>query len=681
MIRYICRGLKVFCFYLSVLSLCRLVFCLWLQEYWGAGTGAGELVTALWLGTRLSIQTAGVLVLLTMVPAGIVTAFSRRLGQGAERLLSWLVLSVTSILFVASFPYYRQFHSRFHQLLFNAGNDDMYALLVSLVQEFSLPLRLAGALLLGYGLWRLMYVMLGSFSASEADGRTRRVMGLSYREAAAPGSFGGFLRFRHGSWCRGVILAAVLYVLGRLVIFGGSWGWETALEWENVGVTNDAFMNEAILDDYQAIYRGYRMNNRLLACNGLNFTAEQIKNLAAARAGLPPDSDNLDDYLRRSAGGAAIAKPRQIFLLVSESYANWPLLDKYADLHIAEGMRRLIAEPDTDYCPAMLPNGASTISALTGVVTGLADANLYLTTMPESFGAPYITALAPQMERLGYETAFWYAGPATWERIGAFTRAQGFQHFYGRGDMPEWAEGSVWGCDDEYLYDQVLKEVSPDRESFNVIMNASNHSPYSVDVAGKGFDEEAVRRVLPKEVQGDEWLLRELGHYWYADREMARLVAALKERYPECLIMIVGDHADRYNIDKTPSMYERYAVPFIVTGKGVHKGILLPDSAGSQIDIGPTLIELIAPKGFEYYAVGASLSRDNRQGVNYGFWITRDFIGEADRVPLEPVQIEGSQGRGFDEQALQQYIDTVRSVSWWRPKYGPVLDERLLEGR
>ena len=156
MIRYICRGLKVFCFYLSVLALCRLVFCLWLQEYWGADSGTGELVTALWLGTRLSIQTAGVLALLTMVPAGMVTAFSRRLGQGAERLLSWLVLSVTSILFVASFPYYRQFHSRFHQLLFNAGNDDMYALLVSLVQEFNLPLRLAGALLLGYGLWRLM---------------------------------------------------------------------------------------------------------------------------------------------------------------------------------------------------------------------------------------------------------------------------------------------------------------------------------------------------------------------------------------------------------------------------------------------------------------------------------------------------------------------------------------------
>ena len=678
MINYVYRGLKVFLFYLSVLSLCRLIFCLWLQEYWAPGTGWGELQTTLWLGTRLSIQTAGVLTLAAMVPAGLCTAVSVAWGQRLERALNGFLLAVTSVMFVASFPYYRQFHSRFHQLLFNAGNDDMYALLVSLVQEFNLPVRLAGALLLGGALWWLLYRLIGSFG-SGSDGRADRVTGLQYRS----GGFAGGRHLKAGSavWCRRLALAAGLYVLGRLVVFGGSWGWETALEWENVGVTNDAFMNEAVLDDYQAVYRGYRMNNRLLACNGLNFTAEQIRLLAAARAGMPADSDNLDTYLRRSAGGAVIERPRQVFLIVSESYANWPLLDKYARLHIADGMRELITGEDSDYCPTMLPNGASTISALTGVVTGLADANLYLTTMPESFAGPYITALAPQMERLGYDTAFWYAGPASWERIGAFTGAQGFRHFYGRGDMPEEAEGSVWGCDDEYLYAEVLKGVRPDTDSFNVIMNASNHSPYSVDVAGKGFAAEAVRQALPEAVRGDEWLLRELGHYWYADRELARFVAALKERYPDCLIAIVGDHADRYNIDKLPSMYERYGVPFIITGRGVHKGTLLPDSAGSQIDIGPTLIELIAPKGFEYYAVGGSLSRDNRQGVNYGFWITRDFIGEADRAPLEPVQIEGSQGRSINEAALQQYIDTVRSVSWWRPKYGPVLDERLLEGR
>lgn len=664
MMNCIYRGLKVFLYYLSVLSLCRLIFCLVLHEYWGPDTGWQDLLQTLWLGSRLSIQTAGILALFTAVPAGLITILSRLWGRRLESLLSGIVLTITSILFVASFPYYGQFHSRFHQLLFNAGNDDMYALFVSLVQEFNLPLRLTGALLLAFCLWRgLKYF-------------------LAWRDTSPRSTYSLYAKTSRGKrLAKGIAMALVLYVLGRLIVFGGSWGWETALEWENVGVTKDSFMNEAILDDYQAIYRGYRMNNRMLACNGLNFTAEQIQQLAGELAGRSADSNNLDDYLRREAQGAQVAKPKQIFLIVSESYANWPLLDKYSNLHIADGMKGIIAGEDADYCNAMLPNGASTISAMTGVTTGLADANLYLTTMPESFKQPYVTAIAPQMEKLGYTTNFWYAGPATWERIGAFTEAQGFQHFYGRGDMPEEAEGSVWGCDDEYLYAQVLQGVSPDTSSFNVILNVSNHSPYTVDVAAKGFDADKLRQALPPEAAKDDWLVNELGHYWYADRELAGFVKNLKAKYPDCLVLIVGDHADRYNIDKQPSMYERYVVPFVVTGAGVHKGTLLPDSAGSQIDIGPTIIEMVAPKGFAYYAIGSSLTRNNRQGVNYGFWITRDFMGEADRIPLEPVQIEGSQGRPINEPALQHYIDAVRSISWWRPKYGPVLDEALLKDR
>lgn len=664
MMNCIYRGLKVFLYYLSVLSLCRLIFCLILHEYWGPNTGWEDLLQTLWLGSRLSIQTAGILALFTAVPAGLINILSHLWSRRVESFLSGIVLTITSILFVASFPYYGQFHSRFHQLLFNAGNDDMYALFISLVQEFNLPLRLAGALLLAFCLWRGLKYFL-----AWGEAKPRNAYSLYTKPSCGK------------SIAKGIAMALVLYVLGRLIVFGGSWGWETALEWENVGVTKDSFMNEAILDDYQAIYRGYRMNNRMLACNGLNFTAEQIQQLAGELAGRSADSNNLDDYLRREAQGAQVAKPKQIFLIVSESYANWPLLDKYSQLHIADGMKGIIAGEDADYCNAMLPNGASTISAMTGVTTGLADANLYLTTMPESFKQPYVTAIAPQMEKLGYTTNFWYAGPATWERIGAFTEAQGFQHFYGRGDMPEEAEGSVWGCDDEYLYAQVLQRVSPDTSSFNVILNVSNHSPYTVDVAAKGFDADKLRQALPPEAAKDDWLVNELGHYWYADRELAGFVKNLKAKYPDCLVLIVGDHADRYNIDKQPSMYERYVVPFVVTGAGVHKGTLLPDSAGSQIDIGPTIIEMVAPQGFAYYAIGSSLTRSNRQGVNYGFWITRDFIGEADRIPLEPVQIEGSQGRPINEPALQHYIDAVRSISWWRPKYGPVLDEALLKDR
>lgn len=652
------KGLKVFLFYLAVLSLCRAFFIFWMQGYMGPSATERDICLALWRGLRLSCQTAGILTLVSFLPALALTFFWEKGERMAWKVLTGAVLVAFSVLYVASFPYYRQFHSNFNQLVFNAVNDDMYALFVSFVQELYLPVRLAGALLLAYVLWRGLQAFLGwNFFDT---GKWNLPMPLRFLGR--------------------LVFLGMLYLVALLGMFGGALGWETQVDWENSGITRDEFLNEAILDNFQALYRGYSMNHRMLACNGLDFTAEDIRNLAAILAHRPPDSDNLDDYLRRKAGGAQVPKPRHVFVVLSESYANWPLLDKYQNLHIADGMRGVIAEEDSDYCPTFLPDGASTVSAVMGVVTGFADANLYLTTMPEAFAEPYPTAGAPQMERLGYQTNFWYAGPATWERIGAFTKAQGFRNFYSRGDFGD-VPGSVWGCEDEFLYREILSRLG-DGPSYNVILNASNHSPYDVDVAAKGFDASRVREALPVEVQQDEWLLKELGHYWYADRELARFIHAVKEKYPDSLFVVVGDHGDRYNIDKVPTTYERYGVPFIVTGQGIHKGILLPDSAGSQIDIVPTLIELIAPKDFEYMALGGSLTRENRQGVNYGFWITRQSIGKADTVPLVAESLDGSEALpSLDDAAMQNYINAIRSISWWRPKYGPILDEARLEGR
>lgn len=656
------RGLKVFLFYLSVLSICRGIFLALMSEYMGAGTGSADVGLALFGGTKLSVQTAGIIMLVILVPAWAGNIVSSRMERLLGRVMSGIVSLVTAVLFLGSFPYYRQFHSRYHQIMFNATNDDMYALTVSLIQEFNLPLKLAAAVVLAAGLWWLLDRFIGL--------QVAEILGLN----------GCLKRFgTAGAWIERVGLVVVVFTAGRLAFFGGSFGWETAVNWENAGITKDPFLNEVILDDYQAVYRGYRMNGRLLACNGLDFTTDQIKMLAAHVSNKPADSDNLEYYMKRSAQGAQIEKPQHVFVILSESYANWPLLSKYSQLHIADGIKGIIAGEDAEYCRSFLPAGGSTVSAVTSVVTGLADANLYLTTMPESFDKPYATAIAPQMSRLGYKTNFWYAGPATWERVGAFTIGQGFDHFYGKGDMPSDAEGSVWGCDDEYLYRAVLDGTPADKASFNIILNVSNHSPFNVDLESKGFVRQAVIDALPDEAKGDDELVTELGHFWYADRELAKFVTEIKKKYENSLIIIVGDHAERYNIDKTPSVYERYSVPFIMTGKSVHKGLLLPDAAGSQIDIGPTLVEMIAPQGFEYFAVGSSLTRNNRMGINYGVWITHDYAGEADTAQLLPVPIDGG-GKSIDLNELQQYIDAMRSISWWWPKYGPILRPELLEG-
>lgn len=656
----ILKGLKVFVFYLAVLSVFRMFFIFWMASYMGAGTGSHDVLTAIWRGTRLSMQTAGALTLVSFVPGFLLHYLWPRWERCCVLVLNAILLVPLSILYVASFPFYRQFHANFNQMLFTGANDDLYALLITMVQQYYLPVRLAGALLLAYVLWRILRAFLDNEFFENL--------------------FVGMRLPRLVRWLGRLAFLYLTYIVVLLGIFGGSLGWQTSVNWENAGVTKDEFLNEAILDNVQACYRAYSLNERMLACNGLDFTTDDIRTLAAKIANKPADTDDLDVYLTREAQGAQIEKPKQVVVIVSESFANWPLLDKYKDIPISQGMRSLIAEDDTDYCPTFLPNGASTVSAVTGVVTGFADANLYLTTMPESFAAPYPTASAPQMQKLGYDTNFWYAGPSTWERIGAFTQAQGFAHFYSRGDFGD-VPGSVWGCEDEVLYEKVLAGLDADTPSFNVVLNASNHSPYDLDLDAKGFDREAVREALPEDHQQDEELLKELGHYWYADRELAKFVKEIKEKCPDSLIVIVGDHADRYNIDKTPTTYERYGIPFIITGRGIHKGTLLPDSAGSQIDIMPTIYELIAPQGFSYMSVGSSLTRTNRQGVNYGFFITRHAIGKADTVPLVPESVDGGEAPGLDQQAMEDYINAVRSISWWRPKYGPMLDESKLQDR
>ena len=103
-------------------------------------------------------------------------------------------------------------------------------------------------------------------------------------------------------------------------------------------------------------------------------------------------------------------------------------------------------------------------------------------------------------------------------------------------------------------------------------------------------------------------------------------------------------------------------------------GIFPKDAAGSQIDIMPTLIELIAPKGFEYYSVGKSLTLGNKIGANYAFGITDGYIGNTDEDKFDPEEfIDGK--KAPDEAAVVKYSDAIRAVSWWKAQYGNVISE------
>lgn len=644
----ILKIIKTFVFFWLLLCIYRIIFIGGMHEYIAVDSDFSLIFTAIYSGAKLSLQTAGVLTLCMLISL-VAEGFSKRL-RWFRQVCSFCVLFITTLLFIARFPFYQQFHSGFNQMIFTAMYEDVYALFISLIEEFHLPLKLCIVVLL--------------------------VCVLNYIFNKFIDKKWGFFKWsKLKSKYRLIILLIGVYLLATLSLYGGGWSWKSGVNWENAGITNDTFLNESILDDYQAIYRAYANQMRMEACNGLSFSAQNVRDLAKSLTNKDGGND-LSIYLAKEATGAKIEKPKHIFVIVSESYANWPLLDKYSNLHIADNMKKIIAEDDTIYTSHMLPSGSSTVGALMTMVTGMANSNLYLTTMPEALANPYITATAPQMKNLGYETSFWYAGPATWENIQEFTLAQGFDNFYSRGNIDPNATGSVWGADDGYLYDAIFKQIDDNKMTFSVILNTSNHSPFNIDLEKEGFDASKVIEGLPDKEKNNQELIKELGHFWYADKMASDFINKVKAKYPDSLFIFVGDHADRYNIDKVPTMYERYSVPLIITGKGIQKDLLPEDMAGSQIDIMPTVIDLIAPEGFTYYSVGKSLS-ENKLGQSYAFWITADAIGNTDDLVEKPQYFNREVLP--DRTVLENYINGVRAISWWLGKYGTIIDEALLQ--
>ena len=139
--------------------------------------------------------------------------------------------------------------------------------------------------------------------------------------------------------------------------------------------------------------------------------------------------------------------------------------------------------------------------------------------------------------------------------------------------------------------------------------------------------------------------------------------------------MITGDHTSRKFLNGQPTLYERSAVPFVMYGPEVLKGINVPeDLVGSHHDIMPTVFELLAPPGFKYHALGHDLLDPNRPQIGFGRHqiIGRDFI--ASREPgdeLEPLPDGRLPDALPDLPRWQAEYTAMLGIAWWRICKGP----------
>lgn len=652
------RDIKLFAFILLTLCVYRAYFMFYMAGYLSPSAGTDDVLLALLTGLRLSLKTAGAVTLPAFVLCSLPLLALPRLAPVLRRLrFCWggLAALVFAVLFQARFPFYRQFQTSFNMQVAAGLNDDAAVLAEMMLREYGLLWRLCIALLLTAV---SLYVL--------------RSLLLVRRTYALPALHSGVQRavFSLGL----LFLFAAAFVFVR---FGGSFTYAGGVNWENAGVTSDAFLNECILDDGQALYRVRSMHKRLKSGDIVGVDKEHVRALAVEAAGHAElSADTLTPYLTRTAQGARIPKPRHIFIVLGETYAQWPMLETYAALHAADGIKGLIREPNAYYSRRFMPNGDFTSIAITGLVTGLSEVNQHVNYVARSLREAYPTAMAPQFKRLGYAVDFWYGGVPSWEGMDRFSIAQGFDHFYGYPDFHA-EKVNAWGTSDEQLFSALFQHLADEPPTVHLIMTVSNHPPYNIDVAAEGFDLARARAEtaqLPN-VDDPDQLALELGHYWYMDKIVTQFVHETMKKYPDSLFVITGDHAVRMNPSRTPTMYEYQSVPFVLYGQGVTPAVLAPDVVGGHTNIVPTLIELIAPAGFSYVSIAPSLTENNMGAAfNRDYFLTRSVMGRVNTKETEllPGAAEEDPAAAYD--LLQRRMAILRTLSWQLIEHGDSLE-------
>ena len=419
--------------------------------------------------------------------------------------------------------------------------------------------------------------------------------------------------------------------------YGGTFLHRKKPEWDEVPaiVKDDVFMGKAVRDDLPVLAALWKQKVHPALTRSDDEAAALMAPVLPQKmeAGKSP----LESF-RREAKGAQIEKPSHIFLLFLESHAQSLFDPLYDKLHLMEASKEWRAEPHTVSFPNFLPGGMISQPSLVSLLTGIFDADMELNENQSFWNGTVQTSLPLQLKKLGYRTSFWYGGSLTWSSLDHFVPGVGFDRAFGGTDIcPKDAPRTWLGIYDHIFLEEAARRIEADGEDgfeFHFLYTTSHHGPYRMPFAEYGFDIEALMPEMPKALRQDPATWRRLGSAWYADQAALRFLKTMRERYPDSLFIVTGDHSTGVlplDFDivprREPNLREQLLTSFALSHPALGQEMFAGNAIGSHMNVPATLFELIAPQGFSYYALQKSLLEPVGHVVTPYCWMTRERLG------------------------------------------------------
>lgn len=417
--------------------------------------------------------------------------------------------------------------------------------------------------------------------------------------------------------------------------YGGHISHRKKPEWDTVPdiVKKDMFFAKACIDDLIAIEMVYKTPVQTI------LSHDDKKSIAIISTHFDFTGNNpIWDSFARTASGPKIEPPKHIFLIVGESYTQAPFDKTFAALHLVDRGKQFRNNSHTMSIQNFLPAGMVSQPAITSLLAGIFDDNLEINEKRPFWESQTITSLPRQLKRLGYRTALWYGGSLSWASLGLFGKAMGFDAVYGGPDICPPNSPSTWlGVYDHIFlnstYENIL-DMDDGKPIFHFVYTTSNHGPYTIPFQSYGFDPSPITAELPEDMKHDKTLLADLGTYWYTDQALSIFVEKIQKQFPTSLIMVTGDHS-RKIIPFRSSLYpnmessirEKYCTSFAMYHPDFSKDLFSQLQIGGHMNIMPTIIESVAPKGFTYYSMVPSFYESISHVVTPYHWMDTTTIG------------------------------------------------------
>ena len=635
-------------FFMLYLSFFRFAFILYFRNKMDSATAAADVLLAALTGLRYDSMVSTNWILLPFL-LSIAPGFMNldRFAVRVRGAFGAAFIIVTTVSWVVTFGYFKEYNEQFNHFIFNLYYDDTKAIFRTIWADY-------------HPLSSLLLIMIVSTLALLLQKRFLRT-GYSFSEPTVDRRFPLFLKITV------VLMVPALLAVGSR----GSVG-RRPTQRKDAAVSKDPFLNKAVANPYFSLHYAVKDHRQQTGLAGLEsyLPDRDVRKAARELFQNRGSHDDLDAYLLKHAKGPKTLPPRHIFLIVMESYDAWPFLRKYASLGLTRNLSELGRKGI--HIENFVPASDGTMQSLSAIITSFpysqVEINYQITARK-----PYPSSLFETFKLLGYRTRLFYGGYLSWQRFGDFAHDQGAEEIYGAPHMDNGATTHEWGVDDEYLLDFIVSKVDDREPRFNLIIKTSYHPPYNVDVWAKGFP----LKTIPADIAplfDDSTSLRMLGHLWYSDKCLGDFVKKAEAKLSLPLFAFTGDHFGRKFINAKPSFFECSCVPFILYGPQVLRGIKTPPgAAGSHIDIGPTLVELAAPKQFTYYAVGQDLLSPRKKFLGIGWFriVGRDFILDVSGPPrFHPLPDRTLPKNLPDIEELATTFNRTYGIGWWRVKRG-----------